>query len=64
MSPVWWSMRAIRRVRRLLPAAEAVKAVIRLVSIVRDRGRVEFTYELEGQTVESWTPILQEQAST
>ena len=47
----------IRRVFRLFTHGRKLRAVIQLVSIVRDRGRIEFTYELEGQTVESWTPI-------
>jgi hypothetical protein len=31
--------------------------VIQSVRIVRDRGRLEFVYELNGQAVKSWTPI-------
>ena len=47
----------VRRVFRLFAHGRRIRAVIRVVRIVRDRGRLEFAYELDGQTVESWTPI-------
>jgi hypothetical protein len=47
----------IVRIFRLFARGRRLRAVIQLVKIVRDRGRLEFLYELDGQSVESWTPI-------
>ena len=47
----------INRVFRLFSHGRRIRGVIQSIRIVRDRGRLEFAYELDGQAVISWTPI-------
>jgi hypothetical protein len=47
----------INRVFRLFSHGRRIRGVIQSIRIVRDRGRLEFAYELDGQAVVSWTPI-------
>jgi len=47
----------INRVFRLFSHGRRIRGVIQAIRIVRDRGRLEFAYELDGQSVVTWTPI-------
>jgi hypothetical protein len=45
------------RVYRLFQQGEIVVATITQIRMVRDRGRVEFSYEVEGVRHTSWMPV-------
>ncbi len=47
----------IRRVSHLFAVGRVAAARIILLSISRDRGRLEFAFEHEGHLVRSWTPV-------
>lgn len=52
----------IHRVFRLFAAGRTAPATITRVKIVRDRGRLEFAFEHEGELVRSWTPVHKNKA--
>jgi hypothetical protein len=45
------------RIRRLFRLGQTIEATITRVRLVRDRGRVEFAYDLAGSQYSSWTPV-------
>jgi hypothetical protein len=47
----------IARIHRLFARGQLARARISSVSIVKDRGRIEFDYELSGKLFTSWMPI-------
>lgn len=47
----------IRRISNLFAAGRTAVAQVLLLSISRDRGRVEFAFEHQGQLVRSWSPV-------
>jgi hypothetical protein len=47
----------IARVRRLFASGRRVPARIVAVNLVRDRGRVEFAYEVDGREFVSWSAV-------
>jgi hypothetical protein len=47
----------IVRIQRLFAHGRRIPARILDIKIVRDRGRLEFAYDLDGRTFCSWTPI-------
>ena len=52
----------LRRVARLFAKGSAAPGRVTRIAIARDRGRLEFEFEHEGQLVNSWTPIHKSKA--
>ena len=49
----------VRRIQVLFRRGTAVRGHITRIRLARDRGRVEFLYELGGRRFESWMPVHQ-----
>ena len=47
----------LRRIAHLFASGRLASAEITRLSISRDRGRLEFAFEHQGQLVHSWTPV-------
>jgi len=47
----------IARIYRLFSRGKLVRAQITRVDVARDRGRLEFAYDIGGHRVSSWTPV-------
>jgi hypothetical protein len=47
------------RIQTLFSRGAAVRGNITRIRLVRDRGRVEFRYEFNGERLESWMPVHQ-----
>jgi hypothetical protein len=49
----------VTRIQTLFSRGAAVRGNITRIRLVRDRGRVEFRYEFNGERLESWMPVHQ-----
>ncbi len=49
----------VTRIQTLFRRGAAVRGNITRIRLVRDRGRVEFRYEFNGERLESWMPVHQ-----
>lgn len=49
----------VKRIQMLFRRGTAVRGHITRIRLVRDRGRVEFRYEFNGEFLESWMPVHQ-----
>ena len=49
----------VTRIQTLFSRGAAVRGNITRLRLVRDRGRVEFRYEFNGERLESWMPVHQ-----
>jgi len=49
----------VTRIHTLFSRGAAVRGNITRIRLVRDRGRVEFRYEFNGERLESWMPVHQ-----
>ena len=49
----------VRRVQLLFSRGVLVRGCITRISLARDRGRIEFTYEFDGREFQSWMPVHQ-----
>ena len=49
----------VKRIQMLFRRGTAVRGSITRIRLVRDRGRVEFRYEFNGERLESWMPVHQ-----
>jgi hypothetical protein len=49
----------VKRIQTLFGRGAAVRGTITRIRLVRDRGRVEFRYEFNGERLESWMPVHQ-----
>jgi hypothetical protein len=49
----------VRRIQLLFSRGTVVRGYITRIRLARDRGRVEFLYEFDGQRFESWMPVHQ-----
>ena len=49
----------VTRIQTLFRRGAAVRGYITRIRLVRDRGRVEFRYEFNGECLESWMPVHQ-----
>ena len=49
----------VTRIQTLFRRGAAVRGSITRIRFARDRGRVEFRYEFNGQRLESWMPVHQ-----
>jgi len=49
----------VTRIQKLFRRGAAVRGHITRIRLVRDRGRVEFRYEFNGEQIESWMPVHQ-----
>ena len=49
----------VTRIQTLFSRGAAVRGNITRIRLVRDRGRVEFRYEFNGECLESWMPVHQ-----
>jgi len=47
----------IARIHHLFTHGQLTTGHVTCVSIVRDRGRLEFTYDFQGHSIDSWTPV-------
>ena len=52
----------VKRIQTLFGRGAAVRGTITRIRLVRDRGRVEFRYEFNGERLESWMPVHQSPA--
>ena len=49
----------VTRIQTLFSRGAAVRGNITRIRLVRDRGRVEFRYEFNGERLQSWMPVHQ-----
>jgi hypothetical protein len=49
----------IVRIRKLFASGRIVPGVVTYVRLFKDRGRVNFSYVMDGRELNSWTPIHQ-----
>jgi hypothetical protein len=49
----------VKRIQALFGRGAAVRGTITRIRLVRDRGRVEFRYEFNGERLQSWMPVHQ-----
>ena len=49
----------VTRIQMLFRGGTAVRGYITRIRLVRDRGRVEFRYEFNGECLECWMPVHQ-----
>ena len=49
----------VTRIQTLFRRGAVVRGYITRIRLVRDRGRVEFRYEFNGERLESWMPVHQ-----
>ncbi len=47
----------VTRIQKLFRRGALVRGYITRIRLMRDRGRVEFRYEFNGERIESWMPV-------
>jgi hypothetical protein len=54
LATLYWR---VQRVARLFSSGMVIPGHVTRLSIAKDRGRLEFRFEFDGQRIDTWTPI-------